>query len=246
MNKVDHVCRITTIKPLTASTFEVELQAAATAVLQYRAGQYLALELDLNKDGQAQTLLYTIANAFDPERPQRLQLFIQNNSTFSAKVVDYLSKLSANNDKVKVTLSMGKAYLQTDLSLPHLLVAAGSGISKIKCLTEQILRQQPDATVSIYWSNKRADDFYLLDQFQTWVSQNNTLKFTPVLESASDDWPGRSGYLYRVIEQDFNHLEGTQAYLCGSPNMVYGTLEGLESVGLQKDNCYSDVFELSR
>ena len=34
---------------------------------------------------------------------------------------------------------MGKAYLQTDVNLPHLLVAAGSGIAKIKTLTEAIL-----------------------------------------------------------------------------------------------------------
>lgn len=249
MNKVEHACLVKAIRPLTASntatTFEVELQSAE--VLAYQAGQYLALELALESDsgGDEQTLLYTIANAFDPKQPRRLQLFIQNNSEFSGKVIKHLSDLCAFQEKVKVTLAMGKAYLQTDLDLPHLLIAAGSGISKIKCLTEEILRQRADADISIYWSNKGVDDFYLYDEFQLWLSQHSNLKFTPVLESASKEWSGRTGYLYQVIEEDFEHFDGTQAYLCGSPNMVYGTLDRLKSKGLQKDNCYSDVFEFS-
>ena len=259
MNTVEHVCRVKAVRVLTATnsatnsgtncgiSFEVELQSAA--VLAYQAGQYLALESEI--EGDKQTLLYTIANAFDPQRPHRLQLFIQNSSEFSAKVIKRLSDLCASQENVKVTLAMGKAYLQTDLDLPHLLIAAGSGISKIKCLTEEILKQRADADISIYWSNKAVNDFYLYDEFQTWLSQNNNLKFTPVLESACKEWSGRTGYLYQVIEEDFSQLEGalerqlekTQTYLCGSPNMVHGTLAGLKPLGLQREHCYSDVFE---
>ena len=99
---------------------------------------------------------------------------------------------------------MGKAYLQTDLRSTHLLIAAGSGISKIKCLTEEILRQRPDTNVNIYWSNKASDEFYLLGKFQRWVDQNKNLSFTPILESADKGWSGRSGYIYEAVS--YTHL----------------------------------------
>ena len=85
----------------------------------------------------------------------------------------------------------------------------------------------------------------LLDEFQDWVDRNKNLNFTPILESADADWPGRSGYIYEVIEEDFEDLDGAQVYLCGSPQMVYGTIDKLKSSGLKEEDCYSDVFEFA-
>ena len=138
---------------------------------------------------------------------------------------------------------MGRAYLQTDLGLPHLLIAASSGISKIKCISEEILNRQPNADIKIYWSNKNINDFYLLDEFQSWKNHNKKLQFTPIIETADPLWHGRYGYIYEVIEEDFDSLDGVQVYLCGSPQMVYGTIDKLKSRGLKVENCYSDVFE---
>lgn len=51
-------------------------------------------------------------------------------------------------------------------------------------------------------------------------------------ESAATAWSGRSGYLYQVIEEDFEDLNGTQIHLCGSPKMGDGTIDILKSIGL--------------
>ncbi|MFC3150557.1 NAD(P)H-flavin reductase [Litoribrevibacter euphylliae] len=238
-----YACQVTSITPLSKDTFQVELVSPDGTTLNYQAGQYLQLELDVNRDGAFHSLSYSIANRFNPEQPRRLQLFIQNSSDFAEKVLTRLAELKETNVNIAVTLPMGRAFLQTDLGLIHVLIAAGSGISKIKCLTEEILEQQPDADVNIYWSNKNVGDFYLLDEFQRWVTQYKHLNFTAILESASADWPGRSGYIYQVIKEDFDDLKGVQAYLCGSPQMVYGTIDQLKSRGLKEAACYSDVFE---
>lgn len=240
---VDCVCRVTDVTPLTKDTYQIELQSPDDMALDYHAGQYLQLKLDLNNDGKLQTLSYSIANSYDPERPHRLQLFIQNTSAFTGSVLNNLSQLAENGRKVKVTLPMGKAFLQTDLGSKHVLIAAGSGISKVKCITEEILRQQTYVEVNVYWSNKNVDEFYLLDEFQNWGNKHKNINFTPILESAHSNWSGRSGYIYEVIEEDMKDLGGAQTYLCGSPQMVYGTIDKLKASGLKEENCYSDVFE---
>lgn len=243
-----HACQINDIKPLSTSTFHVELQSVDNAILDYQAGQYLQLDLDVNNDGKLHSLFYSIANRFDPKHYHakqhcRLQLFIQIDSERSRAILKRLYELHKSHSRLDITLPLGQAYLQTDLRLTHLLIAAGSGISKIKCLTEEILHRQCDANVAIYWSNKSIDDFYLLDDFQNWPHQNNKLNFTPILESAHDNWQGRSGYIYQLIEKDFIDLSKVKAYLCGSPQMVYGTIDKLKLRGLKEKNCYSDVFE---
>ena len=67
-------CQVMDVKPLTADTFQVELQSPAGTILDYHAGQPLQLDLDVNSDGQLQSLFYSIANSFNPEQPRRLQL----------------------------------------------------------------------------------------------------------------------------------------------------------------------------
>lgn len=240
-----YACQVLKVTPLTAETFLIDLESQASENLSYHAGQYLKLELDVNNDGHLQSLFYSIANGFNPEQPEHLQLLIQNSSELTDKVLKCLSEKTRLNTSVSVTLPMGRAFLQTDLNLPHILIAAGSGISKIKCISEAILRQQPDAQMHIYWSNKQINDFYLLDEFQRWKDQNKNLEFTPILESADENWQGRAGYIYEIIEEDFENLTGVQAYLCGSPKMVYGTIDKLNHKGLVEKNCYSDVFEFA-
>lgn len=236
-------CDVLGVSPLSVDTFQVEIQAPADTTLNYIAGQYLQLDLDFNGDDNPQSLFYSIANACDPERPRRLQLFIQSMGGLSDKVLQHLRELSDSRSRVKVILPLGKAYLQTDLDSVHLLVAAGSGISQIKAIAEAIVRQQPNAVVHIYWSNKKSEDFYLLDEFRSWSEQYENLRFTAILESPDAAWAGRAGYLYQILGEDFEKLDGVKAYLCGSPNMVYGTIDQLELKGLKEADCYSDVFE---
>ena len=232
---------MTRFAALSGQTFEVELSAPPGVGIDYRAGQYATLTLDV--DGKQYQLSYSIANRFDPEVPARLQLFVQNQSPFSGRVLARLAGMAHSDADLDVTVPMGRAFLQTDLRKPHLLVAAGSGISKIKCITEEILQRHAGARVDIYWSNRQPDEFYLIDRFTAWASSHARLNFTPILESADPRWPGRTGFIYRVIEQDIPDLSDTQAYLCGSPQMVYGTVDKLRECGLKKRHCYSDVFE---
>ncbi|QIZ85188.1 NAD(P)H-flavin reductase [Bermanella marisrubri] len=240
-----YACSVISVRPLNGIIFEIELQSLKGEHLSYKSGQYLALELDVNNDGQVHSLFYTIASRFNLEQPNSLQLIIQKNSEFSSKVIDRLMEALQNQEPVNIALPMGKAFLQTDLRFPHVLIAAGSGISKIKSIAEEILTQRPDANVRIYWSNRKIDDFFMLSRFHEWSEFHQNLHFTPILESADKKWCGRTGYIYEVIKEDLLDLSDAQTYLCGSPQMVYGTMDELRSEGLKQENCYSDVFEFA-
>ncbi len=243
MKSLSHACQVTSIHPLSEATFQIKLQVEAGTFLNYQAGQYLQLNLDLDGNGQVQTFFYSIANRNDQKRPGRLELIIQNTSELTDKILKRLSEHYKSHAEISVTLPMGQAFLQTNLNSKHLLVAAGSGIAKIKCLTEEILTQGRCTKVDIYWSNRHIDDFYLLEQFQAWGETHEHVSFTPILESSDKHWTGRVGFIYQVIEEDQKNLNDTQSYLCGSPQMVYGTIDKLAARGLREENCFSDVFE---
>lgn len=239
--RYSHPCRVASVRFLNRGTFQVELEASSEAALRYIAGHYVALKIDI--EGQPHSLCYSVANRPDSHQPGRLQLFIQNGSEFTEQLLRRLVQLCGSQEQLTVTLPMGRAFLQSDLKQPHLLVAAGSGISKIKCLAEEILARDPSADVRVYWSNRSIDDFYLLDEFRAWETVGENLRFTPILESEHTGWNGRTGVIFEVIQEDQCISDNTVAYLCGSPRMVYGTIDQLAPYGLNEANCYSDVFE---
>lgn len=236
-----HECRVASVRFLNQGTCQVELESSTGAALSYTAGHYLQLNVTI--DGQDHSLCYSIVNRPDGKCPGRLKLFIQNGSLFTEKLLRRLVQLCGRQENLTVTLPKGHSFLQTDLRKPHLLVAAGSGISKIKCLAEEILNRHPDADVRVYWSNKNIQDFYLLDEFQQWEEQGRNFRFTPILQSEHREWRGRTGFIFEVIKEDHSALNNITAYLCGSPQMVYGTIDQLAPLGLDETNCYSDVFE---
>ena len=85
----------------------------------------------------------------------------------------------------------------------------------------------------------------MLDELQELENCHENLTFTPILEASNENWFGRSGFIYEVIQQDYENLGNMRTYLCGSPNMVYGTIDQLKSRDLEEAHCYSDAFEFA-
>jgi CDP-4-dehydro-6-deoxyglucose reductase len=84
-------CEVMDVIPLSKDTFQLNLQSPAGRTLDYHAGQYLQLELDLNGDGQTQSLHYSTANSFNPEQPRCLQIFIRKSSELTDKILKHPS-----------------------------------------------------------------------------------------------------------------------------------------------------------
>ncbi|MEK9765686.1 MAG: hypothetical protein VW274_04340, partial [Thalassolituus sp.] len=104
------------------------------------------------------------------------------------------------------------------------------------------LALDPEREIHLYWSNRAAVGFYLPELPQTWQSDYPNFHYHPIIQKHADDWNGRAGWIYEVIHEDFEDLSNVAMFACGSPNMVFGTLDQLEPLGLNESNMYSDVF----
>lgn len=233
-------CQIQEVIALNNDVWRIELSAPAGYKPEYLPGQYLELHV------AGQQLPYSIANAPDTSDPRRLELQISNHNELTQQILDELSSLKEQNATVRATLAKGDCFLNTLPEAPVLLVCAGTGFSQIKCLAEGILALDPQHEVHLYWSNRNLNDFYLYDLPKQWAADNPNFHFHPILEARvdgeTDSWNGRAGWIYEVIHEDFDDLSNVQMYACGSPNMVHGTLDQLEKLGLSEANMHSDVF----
>lgn len=241
-----YACQIAQMTEIGAGMWRAVLRLPAGKKAHYWAGQHLFLHVR-QTNGQEEPIPFSIANApaeLMGSDPRELELLIACHSDTALAIVNFLrTEIIA-----RVTLPMGECFINARFLSAHygeplIMLAAGSGFSQIKCLTEAVLRLSPKQEIHLYWSNKNADEFYLTDLIKTWTQTYPNLRAHLILESAKSGWTGRTGWLYQVVQQDFSDLSRTQVFACGSANMVYGTLDKLESHGLSVANMHSDTFQ---
>lgn len=238
-------CQIPAVELLGDNVWRVELLAPAGKAIEFWPGQYLLLHIT-DAQGREEQVPYSIACApgsLTGGDPRRLELHIADHSDNASQVLAFLRQAVV----VRVTLPQGDCFispriLQQHRGQPLLMIAAGSGFSQIKSLVEGALAINPQQEIHLYWSNRQPGGFYLSQLPLQWAQQFANVHYHPIIEQHSNGWDGRAGWIYEVIHEDFTNLSHTQVYACGSPNMVYGTLDQLAPLGLTQKNMHADVF----
>lgn len=242
---VTYACQVARVDLIEDAMWHVDLLLPAGKTAHFWPGQYLLLHF-INAEGVEEQVPYSIACApsdLTGQDPRRIELHIASHTERAECIVCFLKDAVV----VRVTLPQGDCFLNKRTlpsfkAQPLLLVAAGSGFTQIKSLVEGILALQPEQELHIYWSNKNAAGFYLSALPQQWASQHANIHYHAIVEKPQADWDGRVGMIYQVICEDFSDLSEVQVFACGSPNMVYGTLDQLAKLGLSEKNMHSDVF----
>ncbi|MFY0664556.1 MAG: hypothetical protein JXQ97_08020 [Natronospirillum sp.] len=196
----------------------------------YQAGQYLELLLP-DQAG----LYFTIANApgsdielhveAGPENAGARALLtrIDNETTIAARVGEgdcHVGKLAPDDS-------------------PVLLLASGTGFSQIKAVTEALLVNSA-RPVHIYWAARTAAALYMADMAQSWADTHEQVHFTAVI-SERQTWNSGKHHLHSCIREDLGDLGAYSAICCGSPDMVYASLDYLSACGLKQERFFSDM-----
>lgn len=229
MNKFE--CHIISCTSLSRDIFLVSLEA--DHIPEFKAGQYLELMIP----GESYCY-FSIANT---PGSKALELHIQSggDETASSRIIEYLT----TQKTVEVVLPMGDCTLDT-LSIeegPLLLIAAGTGFSQIKSISESILTQSLTRPVHLYWSARTVSGLYLSKLPEQWHQSDCNFHFSAIV-SEHNDWQDKQSLLFSAVVEDFPDLSNCQAICCGSPEMVYATLDKLAEHGFRSNQMISDVF----
>jgi len=110
------------------------------------------------------------------------------------------------------------------------LLAGGTGLAPLRALVEQVAYDGGDRRVTLFAGGRTADDLYdlpmlsRLDQAYPWLT---------VVPAVSED-PGYAGERGTVVDVALKngHWHNHLVYVCGSPEMVAATTEGLVGAGV--------------
>jgi NAD(P)H-flavin reductase len=136
---------------------------------------------------------------------------------------------------------LGTMTLQQAGDRDVLCVAGGTGLSPLKAITEQVIKESATGLrrkIYLFYGARRRAELYDLRDLWRLADAYDGLVMTPV---TSDDpaFDGMQGNVGRVAARYMPHRE-CEAYLSGPPAMVRDSLRALSKAGIPRDRIHFD------
>lgn len=204
----------------------------------YQAGDYLTLGFEPPAEEEAAKDFsrfkpFSIANA--PKAGMPFELHIRLPKPAQDAWMEALSQLNLG-DAVWINGPFKQYRLdeKLDAHTPIVLVAGGTGFSPMKALLEELIAQNAQNPISLYWGAKQPQELYLNDWVEQMAKQHSNLHYIPVISESgpAKESKMRHGLVHQAVLEDHPSLAHTRIYLCGPWEMVNKAKEDFINAGL--------------
>jgi len=209
------------------------LRFAARGPFRWAAGQHLVV---VRSKGQELFLPYSIASAYDPQRPGEFDLAAAVNA--GADAIDHLSI----GEELTVEGPSGAFVWQTEPRPAALLVGVGTGVAPLRALLEEELARASRTRLMLIAGHRAPEDVLFADDFARLEQQHPRFRFLPTLTGASAAWSGERGRVQAWLRAAVQALGAPDAYVCGRLAMVREVVAALEQDGVPAARIRSEGF----
>jgi NAD(P)H-flavin reductase/hemoglobin-like flavoprotein len=209
------------------------LTIAPDRVLPYQAGQHLTVQ---TKRWPRVWRPYSIACR--PRDDGLLSLHVK--AVPGGWVSSALALHTEPGDELTLGPALGTMTLQHAEGRDLLCVAGGTGLSPVKAIIEQVVRDSAanPREVFLFYGARRRDELYDMKDLWRLTDAYSGLHLTPV---TSDDpaFDGMQGNVGRVAARYMPHQD-FESYVAGPPDMVRESIRVLKRAGIPRERIHYD------
>lgn len=228
------------VKRLTADVKEISLKLIDPPALDFKAGQYIAIEITETKDGHQRLNNRPYSIVSPPEEEDVIKLCA--NLVPGGPGSTYLHSLEVG-EEVPFLYPLGYFTIKDQRAMTSLLfVATGTGIVPIKSMIVHLLRSGSTRPMTLLWGLRREEDCYYQDEFKVLARQHPSFQYTLTLSQPSPRWEGHRGRVTHRIQDEIKTVENLEAYLCGNMAMIKEVRSILLEKGLSKKAIHFEKF----
>lgn len=229
-------CRIVNKKRLNHDVEALYLKLPAVERLVFLPGNYIDVLLP---DGHRRS--FSLASP--PHDSGLLELHVRHvpGGRFTTEVFEKLHEGAL----LQIQGPLGTFFLREDGTRPILMLAGGAGFAPFKAMLRHVFEQGPPRRIALYCGARAKRDLYADALVQKWVASQPNFSYVPVLSEAlpSDHWPGRTGFVHKVLLTDHPDLSGHDIYISGPPLMIAAARKTFSAQGADPQRMFSDSFD---
>ncbi|HME54538.1 MAG TPA: ferredoxin reductase family protein [Candidatus Lokiarchaeia archaeon] len=225
---------IETVKPETHDTVSLVVSGEHMNQFRFQAGQFVLLRV-LTKGFKWQVHPFSISALPDGEHVR-----------FTVKALgDYTEKLVKIEPGVQLMMDgpLGVFTAAASKKPKSLLIAAGSGITPIRSLAEQLAKDRPGQDMVLVYGNKTMDDIIFHDELASLSAQYNF----PIHHFLSRENRDEDGYhqgrmsIPEIAKIVPDYLE-REVFMCAPQQMMRSLKKDLIQSGIPKASIYGEEF----
>lgn len=147
-------------------------------------------------------------------------------------------------DEVSFDGPHGGFTLHKTESTPAVFVIGGIGITPVRSMIVQALKEGTDHQITLLFSNKTPKDAPFLEEFEQLAKQHDNFTFVPVMtRSSEEEWSGERGHIDAdMLKRHVKDIASPIYYLSGPADMVQSMQEMLVEAGANEDNIRMEEF----
>jgi len=231
-------CSIVQCEKISSDVYLVILQAPDGRVFDYKAGQYLFINMAEN-DARP----YSIASAVADGRTLEMHIKDIPNNDFTAQVLQRLK----TEDHISIQLPSGSCTIeQSSGNSPLLFISGGTGFAHSHSIITSLLNSDDSRPIYLYWGANELDEIYLYDSPIKWMSEYKNFHFVPVINNLDPDWSGEKGMVHEAVFRNIQNLHDYDIYLSGSSAMVFNIYRQLKEKKVASTQIFSDMLDILR
>ncbi|ORU91564.1 MAG: NADH:ubiquinone oxidoreductase, na translocating, f subunit [Cycloclasticus sp. symbiont of Bathymodiolus heckerae] len=235
--QVTHTAQVVSSTFVSKGILLITCKLLKPTVLDFKAGQYLAVFLPDDEDKQS---YYSIASS--PNLANHIELLVKEDTLGAG--ANYLFSLKAG-DEARFAMPMGEAFLREESRHNIVFVAGASGASYVRSMIHYLdeTNQLLDREVYYFLGAQEEDELLEVEPMVALAAKYANFHFIPALSGAVT-WEGETGLITEVIDRLMtNDLKHWDVYSAGSSAMVEAVADVLiDKKGLQAKQFYSDFY----
>lgn len=222
---------------LAPDVMRLRIRLPAAQRLQFLAGQYLEILLP---DGKRRA--FSIASP--PQSEDEIELHIRHveGGGFTGWVFDELNE----RDILRIEAPLGTFFIRNDqVDRPMIMMGGGTGFAPLKAMIEDLLAQQDQRPLHLFWGVRCASELYLHEQVLQWAVQYDHIRFTSAFTEPGNGESEDSftGFVHEAVLDEYADLSGFDIYMSGPPVMIDAGRKAFIENGAQKRRIFFDSFE---
>jgi propane monooxygenase reductase component len=226
------------IQPLTRDIYHLSIAPEPGEALEFTPGQYV----DIHIPGSDEKRSYSMCNP--PAADGRLEFMVKRYP--SGRFSGLLEGMLDVGDELWVTGPYGVCVLREGSDADLIFVACGSGMAPIWSLLNSLVRRGGRRNITYHYGARSEDGLFYERELRDLSTGVPGFRFVASLSHPSSaDWKGEVGRIEEVIDRAEGDLSRYEAYLCGPPAMIEGTIPILLAHGLPEASIFYDKFTIT-
>lgn len=205
------------IEPASPNVKRFWLEMPAEQPLDFKAGQFITMDLPIGDKRLQRWRSYSIANAPDGSKLLEFCIVRSPNGVGSRYLFDDVQA----GDTLRWKGPEGAFFLPETLDTDLVFICTGTGVAPFRSMILDLQQSgRPHRNIHLIFGTRTEADILYRSEFETLARTMPGFQYDVVL-SRQPEWPGYKGHVHQVyLEQYAEKRPDVAFYLCGWTNMI--------------------------